>query len=102
MEYGQDYLRLEYLCACKIMSSGDIAARLLPLAPASLLPPLLKAFFLAKFTGGILQSVHSRLWYTFIDCLIYAAVHMVQFSHDSQPLYHFVKKMSQPGVSLYN
>lgn len=56
MEFGQDYLRLEYLCACKIMSTGDIAARLLPLAPATLLPPLLKAFFIAKFTGGMLKS----------------------------------------------
>lgn len=56
MEFGQDFLRLEYLCACKIMSSGDIAARLLPLAPASLLPSLLKAFFIAKFTGGMFQT----------------------------------------------
>ncbi|KAK4315768.1 hypothetical protein Pmani_013006 [Petrolisthes manimaculis] len=49
MKTGQDLQRLEYLCACKIMSNGDIAGRLLPMAPPTLLPPLLKAFLMAKF-----------------------------------------------------
>ncbi|KAK3889632.1 hypothetical protein Pcinc_006377 [Petrolisthes cinctipes] len=51
MKTDQDLQRLEYLCACKIMSNGDIAGRLLPMAPPTLLPPLLKTFLMAKFNG---------------------------------------------------